>query len=443
MTKIEHTHFIEYLRFLGRKYPKVVLSQDKLDKLSQLNDQQMSQYLQLLYQKFELNGVYEERNFQDSLRPITPEVIEVEPVVLPERHEEKTPPPTPITIPIEASPEPKPEPVKTEPQVPAKVETTPVPVVKPVVAVAPVSVPAEKPVVNTAPAPSKAVVNTVPPRPPVNREPVVKPRYKYNFWRIGTVVFLLFASVYTIYKFIAYSKLGYIYVLTDELLVRTSSDKTGKVLGSMNLFGRAKGRDNKEVLTFAELKLYANEKQGAFYKVIMSDFPFVSYLFNLDDMGYVYAKYVTTDKAEQEKYQKIFKPIKDDYYELKNLEFAYRAIIVNAISTQPALMNQVLKGSCDAPSMSVRNAPLRVGHYQNKDKTVFFVLVQLSDGNYYSIEGDGFYNALPAKPIYLNDDLMRDEGKFTLKGDYFVWENCDKTVIARNNRGEFDYFMTE
>ncbi len=436
MTKIEQNHFIEYLSFLGSRYPKLVLSQEKLDKLRTLNEAQTAQYLQLLYQKFELNGTYEERRFLESINAIKerPEIIEVEaeelPVILPDLKEELRPVQAPLTIQIEASPEPKPEPVTTEESLPSK-------------RIAP-SVP-EKPTVNPVPVkpPVNQVSNTPPPKAPEYREPVSKPRYRYNFWRIGIVCGLLLASAYTIYKFIAYQKLGFVYVLTDELLVRTSSDKTGKVLGSMNLFGRAKGRDNKEVLTFAELKLYSNEKQGAFYKVIMSDFPFVSYLLNMDNIGYVYTKYVTTDKNVQETYQKIFKPIKEDYYELKNLEFAYRAIIVNAITTQPALMRLVLKDPCDSQAMNARNAPVRIGQYQNKDKTVFYVLVQLSDGNYYSIEGDGFYNALPARPIYIGDELLSEAGKFQLKGDYFIWQNCDKTITARSNRGEFDYFEVE
>jgi hypothetical protein len=438
MTKIEQKDFIEYLKFLGRRYDKLVLPQEKLDKLKLLNEQQINQYLQLLYQKFELNGAYEERSFLSFINPVKEilEIIEVEteelPVTLPDKQEEKTPIQLPITIPIEPEPEKVEEPrIVNETSLPIRIVTPTVPG-KPSVNPIPV-----KPAVNTP-------VNTNPPKPTVNRESIVaKPRYKYNYWRIGTVVFLILASVYTVYKFIAYQKLGFVYVLTDELLVRTSSDKNGKVLGSMNLFGKAKGRDNKETLTFAELKLYSNEKQGAFYKVIMSDFPFVSYLLNLNNIGYVYAKYVTTDKKEQEVYQKIFRPIKEDYYELKSLEFAYRAIIVNAITTQPALMGQVLSRPCDKPKMNERNAPLRIGQYQNKDKTVFFVLVQLSDGNYYSIEGDGFYNALPAKPIYLGDELMAAEGKFQLKGDAFVWESCDKTVSARSNRNEFDYFEVE
>ena len=444
MTKIEHKHFIEYLNFLGKRYDKLILPQEKLDKLRLLSDSQINQYLQLLYQKFELNGAYEETNFLNSINPIreNPEIIEVEaeelPVILPEVKEQETPVQLPITIPVEASPEPKPEPEGIE-QTPTVRETAlPIKTFTPTVPERPAVNPtAVKPAVNPSPA-------NIPPKPPVNRESTaIKPRYKYNYWRIGMVVFFILASIYTVYKFIAYQKLGFVYVLTDELLVRTSSDKNGKVLGSMNLFGKAKGRDNKETLTFAELKLYSNEKQGAFYKVIMSDFPFVSYLFNLDNMGYVYAKYVTTDKKEQETYQKIFKPIKEDYYELKSLEFAYRAIIVNAITTQPALMQLVLSKPCDKPSMNTRNAPLRIGQYQNKDKTEFFVLVQLSDGNYYSIEGDGFYNALPAKPIYLGEDLMSAEGKFQLKGDYFIWESCDKTIAARSNRNEFDYFEIE
>ncbi|HEY1055740.1 MAG TPA: hypothetical protein VGE24_11410, partial [Emticicia sp.] len=69
MTNIEHSHFIEYLNFLGKRYDKLVLPQEKLDKLKLLNDQQINQYLQLLYQKFELNGAYEEKSFLNTINP--------------------------------------------------------------------------------------------------------------------------------------------------------------------------------------------------------------------------------------------------------------------------------------------------------------------------------------------------------------------------------------
>jgi hypothetical protein len=395
MTKINRSNFIEYLKFLGTKHPKAILTNEKLESLERLNNQDIPVYLQLLYNKLGLSGQVEEDAFikRAGLESIFQKIDEP-PLVKNTSNQVNEPP-----------------------------------------------VLAERNLhsyeIKQNPTFRKKTVD----KGTIILEPNSLAARKSNTWKIIVAAVLVLGLAYLGYKFYAFQKLGYVYVLTDELLIRTSPDRNSKKLGSMNLFGKTRDRENVDIEKVSELKLYSNEKNGAYYKVNVGSNPFLSYLFG-SDAGYVYSKFVTENKVEQETYQNILKPIKDDYYELKHLEFAYRAILVNAIVTQKELNGLVLKESCDIQPMNTRNAPLRIGQYQNNERTVFFVLVQLSDGNYYSIEGDGFYNALPAKPIYLDNELLSEPGKFQVRGDYFTWQNCDKTITARCNRGEFNYFIS-
>ena len=240
-----------------------------------------------------------------------------------------------------------------------------------------------------------------------------------------------------------YQKLGSAYALSNELVIRNAPQKDGKVkvLGSADLFGKNMDKNNVEIPTTSELKLYSNELQGGYYKVIVGSTPFFSYLFGTN-VGYVYSKFFTTDKAEQDTYKTVFEPIKNDYYELKHLEFAYRSMIVNAIKNTPTIATLVLKESCDLQPVTAQKMPLRIGQHQNKDRTVFHALVQLSDNNYYSIIANGFYNVSQVSQVFIDDEPMTEQGKFQNKGKYFTWENCDKNISASSGKQPFDAFKT-
>lgn len=427
MSNINQNNFIEFLKFLERKHPQIRFSSDKLDALKRIDNQQISQYLSLVYEKFSLDGSSEERTFitlksEEELRKnteyITPDVIEeiprVEPVVPVYNLERNYPEPTPKvevervthTYNVEQKPlEPAPRPS-------VEVERTPKP---------------------TSPS------NTTPPPRTVSTDNYAAPNHTT---RNVFFIALLGVLAYVGYEFYEYQKLGTVYALSNELIIRDSSKKDGKFLGSADLFGKNMDKNNVEVPTTSELKLYSNDLQGGYYKVIVSDTPFFSFLFNNNE-GYVYSKYFTTDKKKQDLYKAIFEPIKEDYYELKHLEFAYRTMIVNAIENTPSMKGLVLKESCDIQPVTAKKMPLRIGQEQNKDRTVFHALVQLSDGNYYSIIANGFYNVSQVNQIYLNGEPMTNPGKFVNKGKYFEWESCDKSMAAKSNGQPFDTFTSE
>lgn len=427
MSNINQNNFIEFLKFLERKHPQIRFSSDKLDALKRIDNQQISQYLSLVYEKFSLDGSSEERTFtalksEEELRKnteyITPDVIEeiprIEPVVPVYNLERNYPEPTPKVEVERVTPtynvEQKPLEPASKPSV--EVERTPKP---------------------TPPS------NTTPPPRTVSTDNYVAPNHTT---RNVFFIALLGVLAYVGYEFYEYQKLGTVYALSNELIIRDSSKKDGKFLGSADLFGKNMDKNNVEVPTTSELKLYSNDLQGGYYKVIVSDTPFFSFLFNNDE-GYVYSKYFTTDKKKQDLYKAIFEPIKEDYYELKHLEFAYRTMIVNAIENTPSMKGLVLKESCDIQPVTAKKMPLRIGQEQNKDRTVFHALVQLSDGNYYSIIANGFYNVSQVNQIYLNGEPMTNPGKFVNKGKYFEWESCDKTMTARSNGQPFDAFTSE
>lgn len=427
MSNINQNNFIEFLKFLERKHPQIRFSSDKLDALKRIDNQQIGQYLSLVYEKFSLDGSLEERTFtalksEEELRKnteyITPDVIEeiprIEPVVPVYKLERNYPEPTP-KVEVERV-----TPTYNLEQKP--LEPTPKPSVE----------------VERTPKPPPPPNNTPPPRA-VSTDNYVAPNHTT---RNVFFITLLGVLAYVGYEFYEYQKLGTVYALSNELIIRDSSKKDGKFLGSADLFGKNMDKNNIEVPTTSELKLYSNDLQGGYYKVIVSDTPFFSFLFNNNE-GYVYSKYFTTDKKKQDLYKAIFEPIKEDYYELKHLEFSYRTMIVNAIENTPSMKGLVLKESCDIQPVTAKKMPLRIGQEQNKDRTVFHALVQLSDGNYYSIIANGFYNVSQVNQIYLDGEPMTSPGKFVNKGKYFEWESCDKSMTARSNGQPFDTFTSD
>ncbi len=385
MSNINQNNFVAFLKFLEGKYPQINFSSEKLSALKNLDNQQISQYLQLLYEKFSLDNSTEEAAFvafvKESERPkasfFAPEVIE------------ELPRPTPAPSIERVLPKP----------------------------VTPISVPLPK---------QARTVNIDSPN---------------HTTRNIVLILLLGMLSYVIYQFFEYQKLGSAYALSNELVIRNAPQKDGKVLGSADLFGKNMDKNNVEIPTTSELKLYSNELQGGYYKVIVGGTPFFSYLFGTN-VGYVYSKFFTTDRAEQIRYQTIFEPIKNDYYELKHLEFAYRSMIVNAIRNTPTIATLVLKESCDLQPVTAQKMPLRIGQHQNKDRTVFHALVQLSDNNYYSIIANGFYNVSQVSQVFIDNEPMTEQGKFQNKGKYFTWENCDNSTIATSGKQPFDDFKT-
>lgn len=408
MSNINQDNFIEFLKFLEGKYPQIKFSSEKLDALKRIDNQQINQYLLLVYEKFSLNGSSEERTFttlknEEELRKntefITPDVIEEVPRIEP-------------AIPVynleRSFPEPTPKP----------------------------SVGVERVTPIVTPKPSPPPSNTPPPRT-VSVDTYSAPNHTTRNVFLIAILGMLSYVGYELYE---YQKLGTAYALSNELIIRDSSKKEGKFLGSADLFGKNMDRSNVEVPTTSELKLYSNDLQGGYYKVIVSDTPFFSFLFNANE-GYVYSKYFTTDKKEHNLYKAIFEPIKDDYYELKHLEFAYRTMIVNAIKKTPAMQGLVLKESCDLQPVTAKKMPLAIGQDQNKDRTVFHALVQLSDDNYYSIIANGFYNVSKISQITLNGEPLTTQGKFMNLGKEFQWESCDKSTKAKSKE-PFDFFTT-
>ena len=103
----------------------------------------------------------------------------------------------------------------------------------------------------------------------------------------------------------------------------------------------------------------------------------------------------------------------------------------------------VLKESCDIQPVTAKKMPLRIGQEQNKDRTVFHTLVQLSDGNYYSIIANGFYNVSKISQITLNGEPLTIEGKFQNKGNKFIWESCEKSITAESGGVLSDTFTSK
>ncbi len=102
----------------------------------------------------------------------------------------------------------------------------------------------------------------------------------------------------------------------------------------------------------------------------------------------------------------------------------------------------VLKESCDVQPAMAKKMPLRIGQDQNKDRTVFHALVQLSDDNYYSIIANGFYNVSQINQIYLDGEPLTQQGKFTNKGKYLFGKVAIK-VFQQIVTGNLSMFLAQ
>lgn len=283
---------------------------------------------------------------------------------------------------------------------------------------------------------------TPPPSPP--KLPVTTQKRSYRIYLYGVFIAL---AVGIGYKYLQFQKLGTAYSLTDNVAVRFEPNSASKMSAGLFMFGKWLDRKGNELDKQSSVRLLSPEPEKGYYKVTAGGAPFLDYLFN--NSFYVYAKFVTTDSSEYNTYRRIFKNLDNDYYELKNLEFAYRKIIYNALSSG-TLEGLSIAATCeDKYAVTSNKKPLSIGHFRLADKGQYYVVVRLSDNNYYFIEANNNYEIENIEPVtfYYDttkyDNIYTMEGRFTNQGSYFEWESCDGTYKAQSSGMDLSSFTIE
>jgi hypothetical protein len=239
---------------------------------------------------------------------------------------------------------------------------------------------------------------------------------------------LVAGGFYVKNKYDDYNSLGYIYTLADNVAVRQKPDAQSLAEERMDLYGAYTTKEGWQA-SFTKMQLLSGELENGFYKVTNRP-SFVNYLLGTgsDNVRYVSSKFVTRREELYTKFYETFINLKDDYNEMDKLQYNYRAIIVNAIDNYPELKGLRPAKPCKLDSKTLNDAWLGIGQYSNSSKTEHYVLVQFSDGKYYSIESDG---TLSAKAIRVIEEYIEIFPNDALSGDFkFRYNNASSRFDA-------------
>lgn len=263
-------------------------------------------------------------------------------------------------------------------------------------------------------------------------------------------------SVFVAYKYYCFQELGRVYALTNNIAIRDADEESAVQIGRMDIFGSFLNEQNAAENSYSDLKIIENDPSNRYVKVQLQE-SFADYLFANSAPAFVHRNIITTNKTEFDDYQHIFAAIKNDYNELDKLQAVYRKMIYNAIRTSPDIKGLTLAGTCNVETKLSKKAPLSIGQYIRKDinnnVSGRFVIVQLSNGFYYTIQADKEGNVSKITQTMLSNfgslSPLQNKGKFKYYDPYnytygdFVWKSCDGTMTAKSVVEPFDVFVPE
>lgn len=254
------------------------------------------------------------------------------------------------------------------------------------------------------------------------------------------LILLLVLGGYTGYRYLAYSAMSYIYTITDNVLVRDEHKKAVarmdlyEVKGSIPSFQKLKAVD-KEIYYRA---IDDSDNKYPCRKVLLKELSFPAYLFGArGEVGYVNTNYVVDNVREFNLYQTAFKEVKNNRAENADLKAIYRKIIIGSMSMDGDTEDKYIalhtsrlpKAAIDA-TYSIIKQPIR-------ENVKYVIIAGLSDGYYYSFEGDiknSEFNA-PVKVMLTNADketqALKGAYRFMNKDGKIMLYDCMTNTLTR------------
>ena len=162
-------------------------------------------------------------------------------------------------------------------------------------------------------------------------------------------------------------------------------------------------------------------------KVLLSDVNFFRYLFGAGkEAGYVNTNYVVDNVKEFNLYQNAFKEVKNNKAENADLKAIYRKIIIGSMSLDPAMENRYITlHTADIPR-SAAEATYGIIKQNITNNVKYILIAGLSDGYYYSFEGDVQSNDFSAPQKIM---LVNDQGEKPLTGNYRFMKRDGKIIL--------------
>lgn len=252
-------------------------------------------------------------------------------------------------------------------------------------------------------------------------------------WVFIFFIALLCFTAFIGYKYIHFSKLKYIYCLTDNVSIR---DAQGNKLGRMDLFVS----ENDVVKSYDKLIYIGEEKNYKFpdlknpiaVQEVMLTNSFIDFILHKNNTtGYVASAYLTKSAEEFKLFKSVFVDLKKNQIENNRLSFNFRRTIVGClrISDKKNMAVELpCNGSYDKEFNGIVTVDLGDGKYQ--------VIARMDNKKYYSFIGNpskSEYAEIKALPInYLGMYETDLKGNYLLKkeGAQYVLYECDAKKTA-------------
>lgn len=279
------------------------------------------------------------------------------------------------------------------------------------------------------PAPRVVPVAVQPAQPSAPLYPPVKRRKKR--WPLVLVLVLLaIAAGYTGLQYLAFSSMKYIYTITDNVLVRNENKE---IVARMDLYTVQGSTPSFQKLKAVDKEIYYRsidntDQTYPFRKVLIKEGNFLSYLLKRNnDIGYVNTNYVVDNVKEFDLYQVAFKEVKNNKAENADLKAVYRKIIIGSMSLDPATENKFIALHTGSIPRSAADATYGIIKQTIKENVKYILIAGLSDGFYYSFEGDIKNNdfSAPQKIMVTNADKETKP----LTGVYRFMDKDNKIIL--------------
>jgi len=283
--------------------------------------------------------------------------------------------------------------------------------------------------------------NPAPPRPrvvAVDANPAAQQPFnpfppqekKRSMLRYIIIAVLLIAGLFVGARYYSYANMQYVYTITDNVLVRNEAKE---VVARMDLYEAGGNTPSFQKLRAVDNEIYQRsidntDKVYPCRKVMLSEGGFLKFLFNSNaEVGYVNTNYVVDNVQAFNLYQNAFKEVKNNKAENSDLKAIYRKIIIGSMSLDPAMENRYIAlHTADIPR-SAADATYGIIKQNITNNVKYILIAGLSDGNYYSFEGDIQRNEFTApqkimletpeageKPLAGAFRFMNREGKIIL-----------------------------
>lgn len=281
---------------------------------------------------------------------------------------------------------------------------------------------------KTQPVPAQRVPPVV--NQPQTTAPFVFNKKKKSKWPYFVIVLLAVIGCYIGYQYMGYSSMKYVYTITDNVSVRNEAKE---IIARMDLFEVQGTTPSFQKLKAVDDAIYPRsiddtEKTYPCRKVLVKDVSFFNYLFKRNDItGYVNTNYVVDSDKEFTLYQTAFKEVKNSRAENSSLTAIYRKIIIGSMGLDNANENRYIALHTQGLPKSAINATFGIIKQTIKENIKYVIIAGLSDGYYYSFEGDVRSNTFEA-PEQIMITTAEGENK-PLSGAYRFMNRENKIIL--------------